>query len=285
MAVVVMIKMRGEWTESRGARFDVTGSILYCVGLVALMYGFSRLTETDGILLFGSGLLLLVVFVMWEVRAPSPVLDISLFRHNRIFAFSNLAAFINYSATFSVSFLLGIYLMFLRGLNPQEAGLVLLVQPVVMAVGSPFAGRLSDRVEPRIVASAGMGLIVVGLIYFSFLTSTTPFPLIIVALAVLGLGFALFSSPNSNAVMGSVDKKVYGVAAGTLATMRMTGQTLSIGVAMLVFGVVIGRVQITPEYFPELLQSVRIAFGISAVLCAGGVLASLARGSRAETTP
>ncbi len=279
MIILVVMKMRGEWIESRGARFDVMGSCIYAVGLVALMYGFSLLPDLSGAVLSACGLLLLLAFVLWELHAESPVLDINLFRRNRVFAFSNLAAFINYSATFAVSFLLGLYLMYIRGLNPQQAGLVLLAQPVVMAAGSPFAGKLSDRIDPRIVSSVGMGVIVCGLLFFVFLTATTPFPLIVAALGFLGFGFALFSSPNTNAVMGSVERTVYGVAAGTLATMRMTGQTISLGITMLVFAMFIGRVQILPSYYPQFLQSVHVAFGIFSVLCFAGVFSSLARGS------
>jgi uncharacterized membrane protein len=124
-----------------------------------------------------------------------------------------------------------------------------------------------------------MGVIVVCLAFLAFLTAATPLWAIAAALAVLGFGFALFSSPNTNAVMSSVEKPVYGVAAGTLATMRMTGQTLSIGIAMLVFALVVGKVQITPEYYPQFLSSVNIAFAIFSVLCVGGVFSSLTRGN------
>jgi EmrB/QacA subfamily drug resistance transporter len=282
MIILVMMKMRGEWTESRGARFDVTGSCIYAVALLALMYGFSLLPDVTGAVLAGGGLLFLLVFIRWELHAERPVLDINLFRRNRVFAFSNLAAFINYSATFAVSFLLGLYLMYIRGLNPQQAGLVLLAQPVVMAAGSPFAGKLSDRIEPRIVASAGMGVIVCGLLFFVFLSAVTPLPQIIAALGFLGFGFALFSSPNTNAVMGSVERTVYGVAAGTLATMRMTGQTVSLGITMLVFAMIIGRVQILPSFYPQFLHSVHVTFGIFSVLCVAGVFSSLARGRTRE---
>ena len=278
MVVLVIAKMRGEWIEARGARFDVTGTIAYCLGLVALMYGFSRLPGIDGAIILGSGVLALALFVYWETRAASPILDVSLFRHNRVFALSNLAAFINYGATFSIGFLMGLYLMHVRGFTPQQTGMVLLAQPIVMAIGSPFAGRWSDRIEPRIVASGGMALIVVGLTYFSMLSETVPIPVLVGALAMVGLGFAMFSSPNSNAVMGSVDRKVYGVAAGALATMRMTGQTFSIGIAMMIFAIVIGPVQLSPAVHTQLLVAIRIAFGVSAALCTLGVFASLARG-------
>ena len=282
MALLVIVKMKGEWTEAKGARFDIAGTVLYCIGLVALMYGFSRLPGLDGSLLLAGGMLFLLTFLYWESRASSPILDIGLFRGNRVFALSNLAAFINYGATFSIGFLMSFYLMYVRGFTPQQAGMVLLAQPIVMAAASPFAGRLSDRVEPRFVASAGMALIVAGLVFFSTLTESVPLPAIVAALAVVGLGFGLFSSPNSNAVMGSVERKVYGVAAGTLATMRMTGQTVSIGIAMMIFAVVIGPVQISPAVHTELLIAIRLAFGVSAALCMAGVFASLARGNARE---
>jgi MFS family permease len=149
---------------------------------------------------------------------------------------------------------------------------------VVQAIFSPFAGRLSDRVEPRILASTGMGLTVIGLVALTFLKDTTSLWFIIVSLAFLGLGVAFFASPNTNAVMSSVQMKFYGVAAATLATMRQIGMVLSMGIAMLLFSLFIGRVQITPEYYTSFLRSVHTAFIISTVLCTGGIFASLVRG-------
>ncbi|MGB2958649.1 MAG: MFS transporter, partial [Bacteroidota bacterium] len=241
-------------------------------------YGFSQLPHALGAILLAAGLLGMVLFVRWELKAESPLVNMDLFRYNRTFALSNLAALINYSATFAVGFLLSLYLQYIRGFTPQQAGLVLVAQAAVMALGSPFAGKLSDRIEPRIVASAGMGFIVVGLVFLTFLSETTPLWMIVLALVLLGIGFALFSSPNTNAVMSSVERNSYGVAAGTVATMRMTGQMFSLGIVMLIFALAMGRVQILPEYYDQFLTSVRIAFGIFAALCSGGVFASLARG-------
>jgi MFS family permease len=220
----------------------------------------------------------MIAFVRWETKVEYPVLNISLFGNNRVFAFSNLAALINYSATSAISFLLSLYLQYTKGLTPQDAGLILVSQPVVMAIFSPLAGRLSDKIEPRIVASAGMTLTVVGLLLFTFLNSTTDLAFIIFSLVLLGFGFALFSSPNTNAVMSSVEKRFYGVASATLGTMRLTGQMLSMGIAMLVFALYLGRAQITPEKYPAFLTSTKTAFIIFAVLCFGGIFASLSRG-------
>lgn len=275
---LVLWKLTGEWAAARGEKFDLAGSVVYSLSLVAIMYGFSRLPAAAGGWLLLAGLLGIVAFIWWEARAPSPVLNINLFRRSLAFTFSNLAALANYSATFAVGFLLSLYLQYIQGLSPQNAGLVLVAQPVVMALFSPVAGRLSDRIEPGIVASIGMAVTTTGLVLFAFLNEQTSLALVVASLVFVGLGFALFSSPNTNAVMSSVDKRFYGVASATLGTMRLIGQTFSLGIAVLIFALYIGRARITPEYYPLFLTSMKLAFIIFALLCFGGIFASLARG-------
>jgi MFS family permease len=149
----------------------------------------------------------------------------------------------------------------------------------MQAIFSPAAGRLSDRIESRIVASAGMALTATGLLLLIFLGPSSPLWYIIGSLMLLGLGFALFSSPNTNAVMSSVERRDYGVASATLGTMRLTGQMLSLGTAMLLFALFIGPVQITPEVYSAFLTAMRTAFTLFAALCFLGIFASLARGN------
>jgi len=275
---VVLWKLKGEWTGAKGERFDLVGSVIYILGLVALVYGFTLLPAMSGVGLIIGGIIGLSAFTRWEMRTRSPVLDLSLFRNSKAFTFSNLAALINYSATFAVSFLISLYLQYLKRFNPESAGLILVAMPAMQAIFSPLAGRLSDRIEPRLIASAGMALTTIGLIIFVFLNAQTPLELIIGNLLLVGFGFALFSSPNTNAVMSSAPNTAYGVASATLATMRQVGMVLSMGIAMLMFTLYIGRVQITPEYYPLFQQSMKTAFIIFAVLCFGGIFASLARG-------
>jgi len=275
---LIFWKLKGEWAEAKGEKFDIVGSLIYSLMLIAIMYGFTMLPELPGAGLILAGGLGIVAFVKWETKVKSPVLDVRLFGNNTVFALSNLAAFINYSATFAVSFLLSLYLQYIKGLTPQIAGLVLVAAPVVQAIFSPLAGRLSDKIEPRIVASLGMGLTVIGLIFFIFLGNATSLWFIIAGLIILGFGFALFSSPNTNAVMSSVEKRFYGVASATLATMRQIGMMFSMGMVMLIFAIYLGRVQITPEYYAPFLNSLNTAFIIFTVLCFGGIFASLARG-------
>ncbi len=276
---VALWQLKGEWAEARGEPFDLPGAAIYALGLVALMYGFSELPATLGFALVALGLAGLAGFAAWEARVASPVLDLSLFRHNTVFALSNLAALFNYSATYAVGFLLSLYLQYIKGYTPQGAGLLLICQPLVQAAFSPLAGRLSDRVQPRIVASIGMALTVAGLALLTFLSAATPLGYLIAALVLLGLGFAFFSSPNTNSIMGSVEKRLYGVASGTVSTMRLLGQMLSMGTAMLVFALYMGRVEVTPAQYPQFISSARLLFGVFAVLCSAGVFASLARGN------
>ncbi len=278
--LLILWKIKGEWAECRGEKFDLTGSVIYGAAVVAVMYGFSVLPDFKGAALIVVGILGIIVFALYEMRIPSPVLDITLLTKNRIFAFSNLSALINYSATFAVTFLLSLDLQYTKGFTPGHAGSILIVQPVVMAMISPVAGRLSDRIEPRIVASAGMAFTALGLFLLIFLKETTPIWYLVVILIILGVGFGLFSSPNTNAIMSSVDRRFYGVASGMNGTMRLLGQMLSMGIAMMIFAIIIGPVQITPAYYPRFVLSLHYAFILFTAFCILGVFASLVRGKR-----
>ncbi|MEJ2285984.1 MAG: MFS transporter [Desulfobacterales bacterium] len=277
--LLVVWKLKGEWADAEGDSFDFAGSLIYGLAIVAIMYGITIIPAMASIGLILAGILALAGFVKWETRVRYPVFEVHLFIENRTFAFSCLAALVNYSATFAVAFLLSLYLQYIKGLTPQGAGVVLIAQPIVMAVFSPLAGKLSDKMEPRIIASLGMALTTLGLILLALVNQQTTLLFVISSLMVLGFGFALFSSPNMNAIMGSVDKKYYGIASGSVGTMRLLGQMLSMGIATLVIALYIGRLRITPDLYPLLISSIKVAFIISACLCAAGIFFSLYRGN------
>lgn len=275
-------KLEGEGAKAQQAgaeRFDVPGAAFYCLSLLALAGAFSWLPQLGGLVLLLCGLAGFVAFVVWETKAAQPLLDIALFRRNTVFAFSNLAALINYAATFAVGFLLSLYLQHIKNLGPREAGLVLLCQPLLMALFSPLAGRLSDRIEPRVVASAGMGMTACGLLLLAFLDDHTTLGYVIACQVLLGLGLAFFSSPNTNAVMSSVGKPVYGVASAILSTMRQVGFVLSMGLVTLILALHLGRAHVEPAVYPQFLASLKTAFPVLAGLCFLGIPASLARGN------
>jgi len=275
---LTLLKMNGEWADAKGEKLDIVGSSVYGFSLAAMMYGFSILPGIQGTQLILASVLGLAAFVKWEMKARFPVLDMNLFLKNMVLTLSMLAALINYSATFAVAFFMSLYLQNVKGFDPQTAGLILVAQPVVMAAFSPVAGKLSDKIEPRLVASAGMAFTTAGLLLLGFLNVGTPVEYIVASLIILGFGFALFSSPNTNAVMSSVEKRFYGVASATLGTMRLTGQMLSMGIATLIVAVYMGNVQITPEYYPLFMKSANAAFMVFAGFCFVGIFASLARG-------
>jgi MFS family permease len=283
LLVLILAALRGEGAAERKEEFDAAGASIFALFLFGLMFGLSRLPRPSGLWILLAGLGTGAAFVAWEVRTAFPVLDINLFRRNAVFAFSNLAALINYSATFAVTYFISLYLQEVKGLSPREAGTILVVQPAIMAVFSPLTGRLSDKVEPRLLASAGMALSAVGLFLFAFLTTGTTTAYVAAGLAFLGSGFALFSSPNVNAIMSSVGGGTYGVASATLATMRLTGQMLSMGLAILILSLTLGSAPITSARLPDFLRALRIAFLLFSALCGLGVLASHARGRMTRT--
>ncbi|MGB4505321.1 MAG: MFS transporter [Syntrophaceticus sp.] len=276
--ILVISKLKGEWVEAAGEKFDLVGSFFYGGMVLSLMFGFSNVPKASGFLLLGIGVAGLLFFIWWELRVESPVLEMRLFHHNLAFTFSNLAALINYSATFAVGFILSLYLQYIKGYGAVQAGLILVCQPVVQVIFSPIAGRLSDRIEPRLVASIGMGFSALGVMLLITLSKDTSLAYLISCLVLLGFGFGLFSSPNTNAVMSAVHKKYYGVASGIISTMRLLGQMFSMGVVTLIFSLYLGGMQVTPSNFSSFLKSIHLSFIIFAVLCVFGIAASLARG-------
>jgi len=279
MAVgLIALYLKGEWADSRGESFDLGGAIQYGLTLICVMYGFSLLPDREGFILLVAGSVMLGVFILRELRVKYPLLNMNLFRNNRVFTFSSLAALINYAATFSITFFLSLYLQYIRGFPASYAGTILVIQPVVMAIFSSWAGRLSDRIEPAKLASAGMAILAAGLLLLTLIEPDTSILVLAAVLALLGFGFALFSSPNVNAILSSVEKKYLGIASGTLGTMRLVGQMLSMGIATMIIALFVGRVQITADQFGSLLMGTKIGFGVFALLSITGIFFSLSRG-------
>jgi len=277
---LIFKKMKPEWAESKGEKFDWQGSVIYGVSLASFMYGFSKLSSSAGWIFLGAGTLFGIVFVLFEKATVNPVFDIRLILRNRVFAFSGIAALIHYSATSATGFFISLYLQYLKGFDARTAGFIMISQPVMMALLSPLAGRLSDKYNPGVIASAGMGLTATGLIMLCFVHESSSVFLIISLLAIMGTGFGLFSSPNSNAIMSSVEKKHLGIASGVVGTMRMVGQMLSMGIAMMLLALHMGKEAISPATFPVFITVMRIGFVIFSVLCILGIFASLARNGK-----
>lgn len=266
--------IKEDWKEERKQSFDITGSILYALGLSAVIYGFTILPTILGFVLLTVGVLIMVIFSIYEKRQAAPVFNVKVFFENKVFKYSSLSALINYSATFAISFMLSLYLQYVRGLSPRDAGLILIVQSLMMAVLSFTSGKLSDRMSSSFLATLGMFIIFIGLIGLCFIGETTSFYFIIALLVLIGFGFGVFSSPNMNILMSSVDKQYYGFASATAGTMRLVGQSLSMGIAMMSISLLIGDIKFSSDVHTELMYSMRITFIICSVLCLFGVYAS-----------
>jgi EmrB/QacA subfamily drug resistance transporter len=275
---VTRFLLKGEWADADSRRLDVMGCLIYAAAILSLVYGATILPSTTGAILLAAGMTGLVIFFLQQRRSTDPVFEVSLFVENRTFTFSSLAALLNYSATFAITFMMSLFLQYIKGMTPQTAGAVLMAQPVIMAVFSPLAGRLSDRIEPRLLATGGMAITVIGVVVFTRLHMNAAINGIIGNLVLLGFGFALFSSPNMSAIMGAVSKNDYGIASGVVATMRLLGQMTSMAIATVVLSLLVGHQAIEPGNYDRFLASVKLVFSISAGLCMIGACFSMLRG-------
>lgn len=270
----IIFLMKDEWTEPEQKVFDWKGAILYGLGLSTLMYGFANLPDIASMGLLLVGIILLTLFVLYEKNIPYPVLAVRLFWENKVFGFASSASLINYAATYAISFLLSLYLQYIKGFDTQSAGLILIIQPIVQAIISPLAGRWSDKIDARYLATSGMAVIVIGLLLMLLLNPTTSIGLIIAISIIMGIGFGLFSSPNVNVIMGSIEKKHLGMASATTNTMRLAGQAMSMGVTMMIISMVVGKVKITDDVLPQFMTAIHTIFIVMAVLCCLAVYTS-----------
>ncbi len=275
--------LQHEWKDAHGETFDLKGSIVYGISIIAMLLGTTQLPAAHGYISIASGIILFVLFCHLQETVKYPIFDINVLIKNKRFAMANIAALLSFSATFAVPFLLSLYLQYVKGLNAHHAGLILLTSALTMAIGSPLTGKLSDTIDPKILASLGMTLASVALLTMSFIINIqTPLYLIISQLFLFGTGMSLFASPNTNAAMTAVSKRHMGLASSLLGTMRMFGQTISMGITMLVLSVFVGKTAISGAVVHNLIKGVQTTFFIFGCLCACGILASLARGKQTQ---
>ncbi len=279
LALVITVKgLSKDKAEEKHAKQDIAGNVIYIFMIASVIYGLSSLNSgMTGCLFIVAGLVLGVAYVKVELKAENPMIDVRIFASNSNYTLSNLTALFNYSATFALSYLVSIYLQVVLGYSSQTAGFILITQPLFMALLSPKMGRLSDRIAPYKLASAGMGLCAFSLLFFAFIKEGTPIWLIVTALAVAGIGIALFSSPNTNVIMSCVPPAKFSVANSILSTMRTTGQSTGMAIITIVVSGTVGNVSLYEIDSANLITTVHIAFVIFTVLCAAGIFMSLQR--------
>lgn len=272
--LAVFIFKKEEWVEAKGENFDYFGASLYALALSGLIFGFSKLPQPFAYVCIIISTIAFIIFVIYELKHKQPVFNVRIFFKNKVFTLSSISALINYAATSAITFTMSLYLQYIRGFDAQHAGFILIAQALIQSGVSLYAGKLSDKVNPGILATSGMGIICIGLIGLIFLSASTSIVIIIILLILLGLGFGLFSSPNTNIIMSSVEKKYLGQASATMGTMRLTGQAFSMGIAMMALSLYVGDNVITPEFHTAFMQSLRITFIICTCLCIIGTYAS-----------
>lgn len=274
-------------STGRSTFFDWSGSALYAISISGFLYGLSNfLISKIALIIMIASIILFLVLILRCDKLENPLIPTGLFRHNTVFVFSNAAALINYCATFATSYMLSLYLQVILKMDSQISGLLLISQPFIMALLSPYAGKLSDRIEPRILSSIGMVLITAGLFAFAFLTYGFPLWLMILILVIIGVGFALFSSPNTNAIMGSVERRDSGLASSMLSTVRTVGQAVSMTLITLILSFHVGNTPLADAPPETLIRCIKVGFLVFSIICAAGIFFSFKRGRiHDEDTP
>ncbi|MDO5848612.1 MAG: MFS transporter [Methanobrevibacter sp.] len=272
--VLLFTEIKKEWKTLEGVPIDIKGIILYSFGIFLFVFGFTTLNRPDGIIYAIAGLIILVVFGFMELKTEHPVFNVGLFKNPK-FLTSNVAALAAYFAMSVIFTIMNYHLQYIRGFNSQEAGMLLIIAPVLQVIMSPISGSLSDKINPQILAAIGGVIGAVGIIMIIFLSKEVSLVLVIISFILLGLGFGLFSPANTNEIMGSVPKKETSMASASYSVMRVVGQTMSMGIFTFVFAIVMGNVPIIPENYHLLIQSSQITAVICTVVCIISVVVSI----------
>ncbi len=266
---------------------DIPGSLMIFAALFLLLLPLNQLSAGLSpwlyALLLGLGLALVAVFIVYQRRAPHPILSLSLFK-SRVFSASLTAAVLNYMAMYIMVFLTPFYLQTVRLFTPAEAGLLYMPLPLATLAIAPLAGLFSDKHDTRILSSAGMGIMACGIFLLSRMQLQTPTWYIVVSMALTGVGSGLFQTPNNSALMGSAPPENRGVASGMLATARNMGMVLGVAFSGLLFSLFAGRAggtgtaalaEASPDVF---VLAMRGTFVVAAIVALGAMVASLTKG-------
>lgn len=275
LCIILMIwKIPQEWKTYEGQKIDTVGSILYGIGILLFIYGFTTLITPMGLIYTIAGIVLLIIFALWELRQTSPVFNMKLFK-NMKFASSNVAALCSYLAIMVVTTILNYHFQYVRGWDAQMSGMILIITPIIMAIMAPNSGKLSDKIHPQKLAALGMTIASCALLILVFLDGNTPLYMVVAAMILQGIGMGLFSSPNMNAIMSSVPPKEAPTASASQATMRTIGQTMSLGMLTLIFAWVMGSLPLATQYADLIVKSSQTICIICLCACVLAIFASL----------
>lgn len=279
-ALVLLVRFPGEVMPAAGEPMDWRGSALWGLAILVTMLGVIEITQSYGPLMLVVGLVLLSVAVLVLSRTPAPVLDVRLFRRT-VFRRSCGATFMNYSATYAVSFFMALYIESIGGLSASAAGFLMLIQPGVQVLLTSRFGALFDRIaDKRLLPTLGMALMCVGLAGFEFLGTDFQLWQVVTIMLILGLATAMFAAPNTTTILSSVPPHFRGEAAGSLAVVRQAGIMTSMGLAMACIAVIMGSADnLSPATYGVFADVIHLAFAICLGMCAVGTVLSWARGN------
>ena len=262
----------------KSATANPVSNMLYISAMFLFMYGFMTLgQQIYSYFALAAGIILLVIFGWYELRTMKPIIEVRLFKGNLNFVFSNLSAMFNYTTIGAIGYILTIYFVIIRGFQPDIAGFILIVQPATMAIISPIAGRLSDKRSPFIISSVGMAICAASMLIFLLLHEDSPLILVILNLILSGVGFGVFSSPNTTAVMSCISPRDSSVANSILSTMRMSGQLFSMAIITIIMYFTLGNELVSEAETASLMTTIHSAYIVFSILCIVGVLLSLGR--------
>jgi EmrB/QacA subfamily drug resistance transporter len=278
--LMVLLVVRDRPSTAAGRRLDIPGAVALFGALGGTILAMNRgvawgWTSPVILGLFAIGIFSLVAFIHIEQRSSSPVISLALFRI-RSFTLSALTLVLNFVGQSAVTFLMPFYLIQVHDYSTARAGFVIVTIPVMMLAFAPFSGYLADRFAFRYQQALGSALVTIGLLSLTTLAADTPMAAIMARLSLIGLGSAIFQSPNSSAIMGSVPPQQLGTASASVATSRnignATGLALMGTILVAVASSQLGTSAISTDQIPPdvLLDGIRAGF------LAGGSISILA---------
>ena len=275
LCIALMIwKIPGDWKTYEDDKIDKVGYLIYGIGILLFIYGFTSLMTAIGKICVLLGFILLIVFGYYETKVNTPAFNMNLFK-NMKFTSSNIAALCSYLAVAALTTILNYHFQYVRGWNAQMSGLILIITPIIMAFMAPNSGKLSDKIHPQKLAAIGMTIATLALLILIFLDANTPIYLIVIAMVLQGIGMGLFTSPNTNAIMSSVPPNEAPNASASQSAMRTIGQTMSLGLLTLVFAWIMGSLKLSSQYADMIVQSSQIVCIICTIICIVAIFASL----------
>ena len=265
----LLTRVKNEWTIETD-KFNYIGSSLYIVMMFLFVYGVTTLYEYGLIPLIAS-LIILIIFIRYERKSTNPIYDFKLFKDVK-YMIGNYAAMVTYFTTTVAITALSFHLRYVLDIEEYIIGLILIISPILMIGMSGFAGKLTDKIDPRIISGIAMMFICISMVMFFFLDFIS-IEMVYLACIIQGIGNGLFSAPNNKYVLTLVDEKDLPDASSFLSSSKEFGKILSGGIFSLILSIFIGTQALGPNHLDYLLvQStnlmmfINIIFALSATI-------------------